>query len=810
MKDFEKLGAFYLGKVFDGALKRLTEDLFLYDSKDLTTHAVCVGMTGSGKTGLCISLLEEAAIDGIPAVAIDPKGDLANLLLLFPDLSPSDFRPWIDEAEALRKGLSPDTFAARTAESWRQGLFEWGQGPERISLMKEKVDLAVYTPGSKAGLPLSVLRSFDAPGPEILADLNALRDRILSTVSGLLSLLGMDTDPVRSREHILISNILDRTWRENRGLDLAGLIREIQKPPFEKVGVFELESFFPSKDRFGLAVRINNLLALPGFSSWLEGESIDFRRLLHTSEGKPRLSVISIAHLSEPERMFFMTVFLNEVLSWMRAQPGTASLRALLYIDEIFGYFPPTANPPSKTPMLTLLKQARAFGLGVVLATQNPVDLDYKGLANTGTWFIGRLQTERDKTRLMEGLESAAGSFDRKGLEDLLSGLGNRVFFMHNVHDDKPVLFQTRWALSYLKGPMTLPQIETVMKTGKQGVETPVVARPVPRPEQVAARFQEKPMLPPGIQEFYLKPGEEAPASGKTVYRSQAFGLSKLHFTEAKTGIDCWRTYSFIAPISEDGNEALWQEAVRYGDLRDRLAKKGEIGALYIALPPGAIMTKNHATWGKTLLSHLYQHVALEVLRSPQLKLVSRPEEGEGDFKARIAHAVHEMRDRQIEKLRQRYGPKLSLLQERIRRAEEKVEREEAQVGHQKMQTAISVGATVLGALFGRRAMSTGSVGRATTAMRGAGRIAREKDDVKRAQENLGVLQEQLRDLQEEFDAQVQSLHDKVSAESAVIEAFHVRPRKSDMILQAVGLVWTPWRLTEEGMLEPLYQTQAG
>lgn len=805
MQNFEKLGAFYLGKVFDGASNRVAEELLLYDSKDLTTHAVCVGMTGSGKTGLCISLLEEAAMDGIPAVAIDPKGDLTNLLLLFPELLPADFRPWIDEAEALRKGLTPEGLAAKTAESWRQGLSQWGQGPERIAELKGRVDISVYTPGSRAELPLTVLRSFDAPAPEILADPSAFRDRILSTVSGLLSLLGMDTDPVQSREHILISNLLDKAWRENRGLDLAGLIREIQKPPFENVGVFDLESFFPSKDRFGLAMRINNLLASPGFSSWLEGESIDLRRLLHTPEGKPRLSVISIAHLSDSERMFFMTVFLNEVLSWMRAQPGTASLRALLYIDEIFGYFPPTANPPSKTPMLTLLKQARAFGLGIVLATQNPVDLDYKGLANTGTWFIGRLQTERDKTRLMEGLESASGSFDRKGVEALLSGLGNRVFFMHNVHDDQPVLFQTRWVLSYLRGPMTLAQIEAAMKTGMDRVPLHVEAGPARPAEQVTASFQEKPMLPPEIQEFYLKPEAAPSASGNIVYRPQALGLSKLHFADARAGVDCWRTYSFIAPLSEDGSEALWEEGTRCGDLKPRLEKRGEPGALYSPLAPGALKAKNHAAWEKTLLTHLYQHVTLDMLRSPELKLVSQPEEGEGDFKARITHAVHEARDRQIEKLRQRYGPKLSGLQERIRRAEDKVEREEAQMGQQKMQTAISVGATVLGALFGRRVMSTGSVGRATTAMRGAGRIAREKDDVKRAMENLEVLQRQLRDLEAEFDAQVQSLHDRVSPDQVSVEAFQIRPRKSDMIIQTVGLVWTPWRLTGDNELERLY-----
>lgn len=808
MQDFETLGAFYLGKVFDAAANRLTEDLLLYDSKDLTTHAVCVGMTGSGKTGLCVSLIEEALIDGIPAIAIDPKGDLGNLLLLFPDLSPSDFRPWIDEAEALRKGLSPDAFAAKTAETWRRGLSQWGQDPERIARLREKADMAIYTPGSRAGLPLTLLRSFGAPPQEIVSDANAFRDRILTTVSGLLSLLGMDVDPVQSREHILISNVLDRAWRENRNLDVAGLIEGIQKPSFEKVGVFELESFFPAKERFSLAMRVNNLLASPGFSSWLEGESPEIRRLLYAPDGRPRLTVISIAHLSEPERMFFMTVFLNEVLAWMRAQSGTSSLRAILYIDEIFGYFPSTSNPPSKTPMLTLLKQARAFGLGVVLATQNPVDLDYKGLANTGTWFIGRLQTERDKSRLMDGLESAAGSIDRKGLESLLSSLGNRVFYMRNVHDNKPVLFQTRWALSYLRGPMTLPQIQAVTQgrgekaAAASGLE---LARPQ---ERAPSGFREKPLLPPEIRELFLKSNREVSAHGKLIYRPQALGVCNLHFSDAQAGIDCWRTHSLIAPISEDGNEALWEKGAAYGEL-PVLERQGEAGAGYGAVPSGALRPKTHATWEKTLLSHIYQQVTLNTMRSPELKLASQPGESEGEFKARVTHAAHELRDRQIEKLRKSYGPKLSMFQERTRRAEERVEREKAQVGHQKMQTAISVGATVLGALFGRRAASTGSIGRATTAMRGAGRVAREKDDVKRAQENLQVIQRQWRDLQEAFEDQVKKLQGSVDPDRIAIETFHIRPRKGDTSVQTVGLVWTPWRLTGDNFLEPLFDTSS-
>ena len=387
MKDFEKLGIFYLGKEYDLAGRKMKEDLLLYDAKDLVTHAVCVGMTGSGKTGLGIGLLEEAAIDGIPAIIVDPKGDLTNLLLTFPDLKAEDFLPWINADDARKKDLSPEKFAAKQADLWKNGLAQWGQDGARIQRLRDAAEFVIYTPGSEAGIPVSILKSFSAPDSVILEDTDLLRERINTTVTSLLSLMGIEADPLQSREHILLSNILNDFWQQGKDLDLAGLINAIQAPPMTKIGVFDLESFFPSKDRFGLAMKLNNLLAAPGFNIWLEGEPLDIDRILFSGSGKPRLSIFSIAHLNDAERMFFVSLLLTQILGWMRTQSGTTSLRSLFYMDEIFGYFPPVANPPSKAPLLSLLKQARAFGLGIVLATQNPVDLDYKGLSNTGTWI---------------------------------------------------------------------------------------------------------------------------------------------------------------------------------------------------------------------------------------------------------------------------------------------------------------------------------------------------------------------------------------------------------------------------------------
>ena len=802
MQDFEKLGAFYLGKEFDLSKGTTNDNLILYDAKDLTTHAMVVGMTGSGKTGLALALLEEAAIDGVPAILIDPKGDLGNILLQFPNLQPADFLPWVDESEAVRNGMTPDAYAAKTAENWKTGLAQWGQDSARIQRLKDAAELTVYTPGNTSGRPLQILRTFAAPPAALIQDSSALRDRILSAVSGLLGLLGLDADPVQSRDHILLSNILNSAWREGRDLDIASLIQEIQKPPFEKVGVFDLESFYPAKDRFGLAMSLNNIIASPGFAAWMEGDPVDVQRLLYTPAGKPRISVLYLAHLSDTERMFFVTILLNEVIAWMRTQSGTGSLRALLYMDEIFGYFPPSANPPSKVPMLTLLKQARAFGLGVVLSTQNPVDLDYKGLSNCGTWFIGRLQTERDKLRVIEGLEGAAasggGSFDRPQMERVLAGLGSRVFLMRNVHEDTPVVFQTRWALSYLRGPLTLPQISSLARAGSNSA----VPEPGAREAGLtpALPTSARPVLPPDVPTFYLRP--KHPAS-PLVYKPVVIGISKLHFVDAKAALDIWVGHTHLAPISDDGREALWQEAQQAGDLSDKLDRQPLPSASFAALPASASNPKNYAVWRHLLEDLLYQNVTLDLLTFTELKLSAEPDESEGDFRIRVAQALRENRDQEVAKLKAKYAPKLQTLTDQLRRATERVERETAQAGQQKINTALAVGATLLGALLGRGFAKIGTVGRATTAMRTAGKIGKENADVDRASESVEVVQQRVTALQEQFNQEVAALQTEITPSLLDIQRRPIHPRKSDISVGTVGLCWTPWRRVPDGTLEP-------
>jgi hypothetical protein len=807
--DYEKLGAFYLGREFDPAANALKDDLVLYDSKDLTTHAVCVGMTGSGKTGLCISLLEEAAIDGVPAICIDPKGDLANLLLTFPDLAPKDFEPWVDAGDAARKGLSVGDFAAKTAETWKNGLAEWNQAPDRISRLKAAADVAIYTPGAETGIPLSVLRSFTAPSPELLADAGALRDRVGSVVSGLLSLLGIDADPIGSREHILLANILEGAWRQGLSLDMTGLIQAVQKPAFDKLGAFDLETFFPAKDRLKLAMQLNNLIASPGFATWMAGEPLDAQRLLFTADGKPRIAIISIAHLNDAERMFIVTLVLNEMIAWMRNQSGTGSLRAILYMDEIFGFFPPTANPPSKQPMLTLLKQARAFGLGCVLATQNPVDLDYKGLANCGTWFIGRLQTERDKLRVIEGLKSALPDAGDTNFEALMSNLTQRVFLMRNVHDDAPVLMKTRWALSYLRGPLTGPEIARVMASRKR-LSPAAAAAPPPAaagtgtlsPAAVETRASGRPAVGAGIPEYFLAATQ---GTGAVLYKPMIAGFAKLHFVDAKLALDEWQTSGWLAPLADGSGAASWEDAARDAQLKSRFASSPFPEAEYAELPGAALRATSYAGWGKALQTHLYETARTTLFYADAFKAASKAGETEGDFRARLVLVAREKRDAAVAALRQKWAAKLLQLQDQVRRAEEKREREKAQLTQSRMQTAVNVGTSILGALFGRKAISATNIGRVGSAARSASKWGHESQDVARAEENIEVLQQRLADTQKQVEAEVAQLEATLDASTISLRSVDVPARKSDIAVGEVALVWTPWRKGADGFPAPAY-----
>jgi len=787
MQDYEKLGVFYLGR------NKADQTNLLYESKDLVTHAVCVGMTGSGKTGLCIGLLEEAAIDGIPAIVIDPKGDLANLLLTFPKLSAEEFEPWVNPDEAKNLGVDVKTYAAQQAEAWKKGLAGWDEDGERIQRLRDAADFAIYTPGSDSGIPVSIMKSFSAPDAKTLDDREGFRDRVSATATSLLGLVGIDADPVQSREHILLSTLFDQSWRAGKDLDLAALIGQIQNPPITKIGVLDLESFYPAKDRFSLAMSLNNLLASPDFAAWLTGEPLDIGNMLWTSTGKPRISIFSIAHLTDAERMFFVSLLLNQTLSWIRTQPGTTSLRALLYMDEIFGYFPPISNPPSKKPLLTLLKQARAFGLGVVLATQNPVDLDYKGLGNTGTWFLGRLQTERDKMRVLEGLEGASAEagakFDRAQMEQTLAGLGKRVFLMNNVHEKAPVLFETRWTLSYLRGPLARTEIKALMdaRKGKGLVEeAPQEKAVVPA---TAAAIAPRPVLPPEIDQLFLP---VRGAASQIVYTPVAIGAAQLHFLDDKKGVDVARSLVFTTPVRDDAVGAHWDESEECDCPVTDLEKRPEGDAQFAELPSIGAKAKSYTAWNKAFATWLFRMQKLELFYSATLEQQSKPGESERDFRVRLQQAAREERDRQAAALKASYAPRFQQLQDRRVKAEQKKTAEQQQSTSQILSTGATVVGGLLTAFFGRKTISMATINKATQAVRAAGRATKEYGDVQRADETVQQIDAQIQELEKEFQDEIAGLETKVDPSKETFETIIVRPKKTSITVQLVTLAWKP------------------
>ncbi len=810
MQDYEKLGAFYLGKeVSDG---EMSDDLVLYDSKDLTTHAVIIGMTGSGKTGLGIGLLEEAAIDNIPVIAIDPKGDLGNILLTFPSLTQKSFRPWVNPQEAMNKGFSVDAYAKDQAALWKKGLKSWGQEAERIKRLKAAADFSIYTPGSNAGLGISVLSSFAAPPEKVRNDFDAFSEKVSATATSLLGMLGLEADPITSREHILLSNIFSHYWSKNKSLDIAGLIGAIQQPPFEKIGVMDLESIYAANERFGLAMKVNALLAAPGFQSWMEGEDLDAARLFYTPEGKPRVSVMSIAHLTDNERMFFVSMLLNEIISWMRAQPGTNSLRAILYMDEIFGFMPPTANPPSKKLFLTMLKQARAYGLGLVLATQNPVDLDYKGLSNCGTWFLGRLQTERDKARVLDGLEGASAALDRKTLETTLTNLGKRRFLLHNVHEDKPVVFNTRWVMSYLSGPMTRDQISDLMSERKgkvtKAVAEAVAAAPVAKLVAKAELKTESghaenqpPVLSPKIHQYFL-PAERRGQKGETlIYHPQVIAAADVGYSNRTYNVEEQKRMIFVTEADDGPISVDWDEAEELAIDIESLTDEADAEATYAEAANILSNEKSYSKWEKSFKRWVKAEKVISVYRSPTFKLVSTPGESEGEFRVRLQDVAREVRDEKIAALRKKYASKFTTLENRLMRAQQAVEVQQEQAGNKKMDMAISFGTAILGSLLGRKAVSATSARSMGSAIKKVGSSRKEAEDVERAQEKYDAVKVQLEELEEQSKKDVAELEAKFDAQNEELKEIIIKPKSTELHVHMVGLAWLPYYQDRKGKL---------
>ena len=826
---------FYLGREYDPKTQKVTAKNINYDPADLTTHAVVTGMTGSGKTGLCVALLEEAALQGIPAIIIDPKGDLTNLILHFPELAPQDFQPWIDADLARRSGKTLEQVATDASTSWRNGLKEWGMTPERVLALKNSVQFSVFTPGSDSGIPVSVLSSLAAPEISWQDNRETLRERIASTVTALLGLVGInDIDPIRSREHILLSNIFENAWSQGKDVELTELILQTQTPPFDKLGAFPVDTFFPAKDRMDLAMILNNILAAPAFEAWREGQSLDVNALLYTKEGKPRHSIFYLAHLSDAERMFFVTLLFSAVETWMRTQSGATSLRALLYMDEIFGYLPPLGNPPSKQPLLRMLKQARAFGLGLLLATQNPVDVDYKGLSNAGTWFIGKLQTDQDKNRLLDGLESAAGGVSRGIFDKLISSLGKRVFVLHNVHSKAPELLQTRWVMNFLAGPITRTQIPALNQLANADASLPTQGQPAspsstvstPQPSFMASAPQRqspvsnlqsptsnsqfsftKPSIPPTIREYFLPQNLSLPEAFKAanqpapseamiesiVYKPALLASAQIRILDRKLGVNSEIARTAVVASPEKRGTVRWEDYAATGKPMDNVdtspAPSTKFGTVDAPLNDAKLMTalqKDFTDW-------VFRNSSVTARANQALKVFAGPDVTQAEFMTACSDAARALRDAELEKKTSAIDKKIKTLEDKIYREERELRQDQEDARNRNIEAGLN-GVEAVAGLFGlgrKKSLST-PVSKFRMAKNA-------KEDVRESEEAIQQFKNDIDDLQrqrEQIEAEITERWGRAASESTEVT---VNPKKTDVYVNLFGVGWMPYYLVNSG-----------
>jgi hypothetical protein len=819
-------GKFYLGRVVDAKTNEKTDQPLLYDPDDLVTHAVVVGMTGSGKTGLCLDLLEEAALNNVPALMIDPKGDITNALMHFPDLLPSDFLPWINANEARREGKTAEQAATETAALWRNGLKSWGITPERMQKLKDGPQFSIYTPGSDAGLPVSILATLQAPDIPWDDNRELLREKISGTVTALLGLVGLkDIDPVRTREHILLANVFEHAWSRGQDLDLSSLIMQTQAPPFTKLGVFDVNTFFPEKDRFELAMMLNNILASPAFQSWIEGEPLDVASLLYMPDGRPRHTIFYIAHLPEAERMFFVTLLYSAVESWMRAQKGSSTLRALVYFDEIFGYLPPVANPPSKEPMLRMLKQARAFGVGMVLATQNPVDIDYKALSNAGTWFIGKLGTEQDKARLLDGLTTAvSGGFDRRVYDDLISALGKRVFLLRNVHEKQPVTFQTRWAMNYLAGPVTRNQIpalnalagvgeQLVVKSEKPEVKSEKLAAttaPISNLQSPVSTSPElpgeaaKPAVPGRVEEYFLpqnltlseavkQDGRSLPTNAKSagiLYQPVLVAQAEIQFNNRRYNLDheVWQTA--VVPEPDRRGVIRWQDYEAATIDPRKLDRAPALDARFQVLEAPLDNAKIFTTMKKDFADWIYRNLEIEVKANETLKIYGGPNISEQEFAKECADAAQKKSDAESKKVAAQYEKKIDSIEAKLKREERELEEDEAEYSQRKREEAVTHAETLF-SLFSKRRRSVSS------SMTKRRMTAKAKADIEESEDAIEDFQKDIAELEQEAEEALTEIKEKWEAIAQETDIIPVTPTKSSINLSLFGVAWLPQHMVQ-------------
>lgn len=821
---------FYLGRAYDPLKQTVTEKEVTYDPADLTTHAVVTGMTGSGKTGLCIVLLEEAALQGIPAIIIDPKGDLTNLLLHFPNLAPQDFQPWIDADLARRAGKSLEQISTDASTSWRDGLKEWGIPQERILALKNAAQFAIFTPGSDAGIPVSVLSSLAVPEIPWQENREVLREKITSTVTALLGLVGYDDiDPLRSREHILLANIFEAAWSQGKDVELTELILQTQTPPFEKLGAFPVETFFPAKDRMELAMVLNNILAAPAFETWREGQSLNIGSMLYTSDGRPRHNIFYLAHLSDPERMFFITLLLSAVETWMRTQSGSPSLRALLYMDEIYGYLPPSRNPPSKQPLLRMLKSGRAFGLGLLLATQNPVDVDYKALSNAGTWFIGKLQTEQDKNRLLDGLESAAGGISRIVFDKLISSLGKRVFVLHNIHAKQPELLQTRSTMNFLAGPLTRNQIPMLNKLANaevlsspvgasqaQPIMAPVIEqtqtlRPAASQSQPpTARIQSsstKPPIPAWIHEYFLPQNYSLPeafsAAQKTmpaevmidgvIYRPTLLASAEVHVLDRKHGVDSELTRAALVKTPDKRGSIRWEDHPLSASILDSVDTSPVPSARFSSIDAPLNDVKLMTALQKDFTDWVFRNSSVKARVNQALKVFAGPDVSQAEFMTACAEAARDARDAEIAKKTATLDRQLKTLEDKLAREERELQIDQTDLEHRKWEergNLAELGASLVG--IGRKKSLTSQLSKNRLTNRAKAEVEESIDAIKQFQQQIADAEKR----REEILAEINDRWGRVVNESTEVT---IAPKKTDVFVKLFGVAWMPYYVVKAG-----------
>lgn len=815
---------FYLGRIYDPKKQKITEASVQYDPADLVTHGFVVGMTGSGKTGLCIDILEEAALLGIPAIAIDPKGDLTNLVLHFPDLAPTDFRPWIDPEIARREGKTIDQAAQETSQSWRKGLQDWGIQEERLKKLASAVEYTIYTPGSDSGISVNVLSSLEPPALDWNSNREVIREKITGTVTALLGLIGYTgIDPIRSREHILLANLLENSWSKGKEIDLQELILQTQSPPIDKLGAFDVETFFPTKERRELAVALNNFLAAPGFEVWRTGESMDVQKLLFNKDGNPRHSIFYLAHLSDQEKMFFVTLLLASIETWMRTQTGVTSLRAIMYMDEIYGYLPPVAVPPSKGPLLRMLKQARAFGLGLLLATQNPVDVDYKGLSNMGTWFIGKLQTDQDKQRLLDGLEGAAGEVSRSVLDRLISSLGKRVFVLHNVHEKGPVVFYTRWTMNFLAGPLTREQIPELNKLAHadQRVERAAgqkkdrmaatggsVGTAVLELGKSLNATATKPSVPGGTREYFLAQNLSLPeafsASQKAmipgaaiqgvVYKPGLTALAQVRLLDRKLGVDTEMKRAILDPNPDKRGVIRWEQFGFNSDAIEN-AEAGPVDpASFTQLGQPLNDSRAMAAIQKDFSDWVYRNTSVAARANQALKVYAGPDVSQGEFIKNCAEAANKGSEAEIAKVNAQLDRQISTLESKLNREERELKEDESDLQHRKWEELGTAAENVISLFGGRR-----SSRRISSSLSKRRLTENAKSDVEESVGTISEVKRQLEELKIKRDNTSREIKERWGSLVNEITETYINPKKTDIYISVFGVAWMPFYIVKAG-----------